>query len=392
MRGLSKATSSASRWQEARPTATTQSGTRARRRTASRHGGHVLDDEIAEFRTAHLLGALHQALEIVGDGLASDGLRDGLEDHVAGLAPAHVTEHLDTGKNDRARIDHVLVGVLGRATVRGLEKSVKVPDVPAGRNAQTPYLRRHRIGDKIPVEVGGGDHLVLVRTRDDLLEHGIRDPVLHDDLVSRSRRRDVLFAHRDGTELLARQLVAPVAERAFRILHDVALVHEGDALAALGDGVPDGLTDEPLGVKDADGLYADAGVLPYGVLEIHAGVEEVDQPFRLRGPLLPLDPRVDVLRGLAVDDHVDQFGALHRARQARDVPARPDAGVKVEDLAQSDVDRAETAADRGREGSLEADNEVAQRLDRIPRKKLVVLLDRILTRLDIEPDDLALAS
>src|SRR5690606_40850963 len=51
----------------------------------------------------------------------------------------------------------------------------------------------------------------------------------------------------DRAELLARDLVAEVAEGAFGELHDVALVHQRHRLAAVGDGVLDRGLDQALG-------------------------------------------------------------------------------------------------------------------------------------------------
>src|SRR5687768_16315112 len=59
-------------------------------------------------------------------------------------------------------------------------------------------------------------------------------------------------------EDILRQLVAPVAERAFGELHDVLFVDEGDALLLIPDGVIDGGVNQTLGAGAADGLNADA--------------------------------------------------------------------------------------------------------------------------------------
>ena len=54
-----------------------------------------------------------------------------------------------------------------------------------------------------------------------------------------------------------------------------------------------------------------------------------------------LEPGIQVFGVLAHDDHVD---ALKSRRHARQVPHRPQVGVKIERLAQSDVDAGEALA------------------------------------------------
>ena len=54
--------------------------------------------------------------------------------------------------------------------------------------------------------------------------------------------------------------VAPLAECALSELLDVALVDQGDGLAARFECVANGVADQALGAEDGDGLDAHAGV------------------------------------------------------------------------------------------------------------------------------------
>ena len=76
-------------------------------------------------------------------------------------------------------------------------------------------------------------------------------------------------------ELALGQLIAPIAERAFGVLHDVALVDNREALALVPHGVFEGGADETLGARLADGLDADAdlvgGLLPNRIFLSAAG-------------------------------------------------------------------------------------------------------------------------
>ena len=93
-------------------------------------------------------------------------------------------------------------------------------------------------------------------------------------------------------------------------------------------------------------------------------VEEVDELWRRpRVPCLNSMPAVDVLSVLAEDDDVDLFGMLHRAGHALVILHRANAGVEVENLAQSDIERADAAADGRGERSLDA-----RRAGRVPRR------------------------
>src|SRR5512134_3424840 len=76
--------------------------------------GHALDDRRPELRALHLLRALHEPREVVGDDLFLDGLLEAGDDPVRGVGPAHVAEHHLAGEDDRARVDLVLAGVLRR--------------------------------------------------------------------------------------------------------------------------------------------------------------------------------------------------------------------------------------------------------------------------------------
>ena len=52
-----------------------------------------------------------------------------------------------------------------------------------GAMPESAHLRRGRIGDVVAVEVGGGQNAVVRRANDDLLEDGVGDAVVDEDLV-----------------------------------------------------------------------------------------------------------------------------------------------------------------------------------------------------------------
>ena len=249
----------------------------------------------------------------------------------------------------------------------GLEDGVAcvVVDVAAGRDADAADARRKRVGNVIAVEVKRGDDLVLGRAQQNLLQECVGDHVFDDDLVA------VLFNDlpRAAVEVcravfLSGQRVAPVAERALGELHDVALVHERDAVALVGDGVLDSRPHDALGALLGHRLDADAG----GVGEtdlLHAFREcfgeELLELVAIIGAMLELDAGINVLGVFAEDDHVGQLRLLHGTRHTLEPAHRSEAGVQVENLAQRDVDRTDAAADRRGERPLYADEIFTER-------------------------------
>ena len=110
-------------------------------------------------------------------------------DRLPRFLPAHELEHHAAAEDHAERIDHVLIGVFRRGAVRGFENRVGVADVGAGRHAQPAHLRGAGIGQVIAVEIGRGHHVVLIGTQQRLLEHGIGDAILDQDLARRDFAR-----------------------------------------------------------------------------------------------------------------------------------------------------------------------------------------------------------
>src|SRR5438876_5915938 len=120
---------------------------------------HVFDNSIGECAGAELFGAgyplhPHQAFEVVGDAMLGDGGRKRPLDEHTHFGPSDEFEHQRPGTNERAGVDDVLVGVLGRRAVRGFKNPVPVADVPTGRETQPANLRRAGVGKIVAVQVG----------------------------------------------------------------------------------------------------------------------------------------------------------------------------------------------------------------------------------------------
>ena len=107
---------------------------------------------------------------------------------------------------------------------------------------------------------------------------------------------------------------------------------------------------------------------------------------------LPFHTGVDVLGVLAEDDGVELLGIFHRARRALEIAHGTQADVEVEQLAQRDVERADTAAHRRRQRSFDPDQIFLERLDGFVGQPGVELVERFLARPHFHPRDLTLAA
>ena len=291
----------------------------------------------------------------------------------------------------------------------GLEHRVAgvVVDVAAGRDADAADLGGQCVGEVVAVQVGGGDHVELGGAGEHLLERDVGDGVLAQDapggqglVLLLVRGVLPLVRHRAlplapgvglGAELPLRHLVPPVAERAFGELHNVALVHEGHALAAVVDRVADGGPRQAPRAFARDGLDADAGGL--GEADLVVGgrecfLEQVEKLAVLVAAGLELDPGVDVFGVLAEDHHVHELRAAHRRGHALEPPHRPQADVEVHDLPHRHVERADAAADGGGQRPLDRDQVLLHEIDGLVGEPGAGQVVGLLAGVDLHPVDL----
>jgi hypothetical protein len=125
---------------------------------------------------------LKLAGEVVGYRLLGNRLFERVFDEFRGFLPAEELKEHDAGEDDRAGVDHVLVGVLGRGAVGGFEDRVAVADVGSGGDAETTYLRGGCVGDVVAVKIAGGENAVVFRTDDDLLKDRVGDAIVDEEL------------------------------------------------------------------------------------------------------------------------------------------------------------------------------------------------------------------
>ncbi len=127
------------------------------------------------------------------------------------------------------------------------EYADRIGNIRTGRNTDAAHLRGERVGDVVTVQVQRCDHVILGRSRQDLLQKVIGNDVFHRYRVSGLRVFE--FAPGTGANLLGpvqffREFVAPVAESPLGEFHDIALVHQGHGLAIVIDRVLQGFAYE----------------------------------------------------------------------------------------------------------------------------------------------------
>ena len=276
-----------------------------------------------------------------------------------------------------------------------LEYGDVIGDVGPGGDAHAADLGGHGIREIVPVQVRSGQHVELRRPQQHELEDDVGDAILDDDLALGAfavvLAPQLLFGDGFLTELLAAELVAPVAKGSLGELHDVALVHQGHALAAFIDGVANGFTHQAPCAEGAYGFDADAGVVEK--LGAHLLFEELFHLAHLGAAGFVLDTGVHVLGVFPEDDHIDELRVAQRRRHARVVANRTHTGVKIELLAERHVERAETATHGSRQRSLDGDRELVQCIQGLLRKIVAVVNSRgLLAHEQLAPVDLAFAA
>src|SRR5581483_7431158 len=96
--------------------------------------------------------------------------------------------------------------------------------------------------------------------------------------------------------------------------------------------------------RDRHWLNADARVEPDLLLASleHFLVEKINQAGTFRRALLPLDAGVNVFRVFAEDDDVHAFGMTNRRRSSFVILDGANTGVKIQNLPEGDIERANT--------------------------------------------------
>ena len=172
-------------------------------------------------------------------------------------------------------------------------------------------------------------------------------------------------------------------------------MHDRHALALVGDRVFDGRAEQAVGAFLRRGLQANAGIVGkpnLGELLRKILLEQRQEFLALRTACLEFDAGVDVLGVFTEYGHVDLLRMLDGRRHTLEPAHRPQAHIEIQQLPQGDVERANAAAHRGGQRSLDRYQIVAARRDGFVGEPGVVGLVGLLTGENFHPMNLALAA
>ena len=163
--------------------------------------------------------------------------------------------------------------------------------------------------------------------------------------------------------------------------------------------VLEGGAGEALGAGPADWLDANANLVRTLLAETDLletrrqfALDEVQNLFRFRAARLIIDAGIDVLGVFPENHHVHLLRVFDGGRHALEVLHRPQAHVKVQQLAQGDIQRADPAAHGCGQGPFDTDYIFLERFDRVLGQPVIEFVLGGLAGIDFEPDDLALAA
>ncbi len=186
--------------------------------------------------------------------------------------------------------------------------------------------------------------------------------------------------------------VSPIFEGTFGELHDVAFMDEVHALAFVFQRPCDCRAHESLGTFHRNRLDTNAGSFREAHLGIFLGeciLEHAHEFCIIFGAVLEFNAGVNIFGVLAEDDHIHMFGVLHRGRHALIPTHRTLANVQVQQLAERNIQRTDTAANGSCERAFDAHQKLAERFSCFIGQPALEHLKRLLARVHFHPMDLA---
>src|SRR5260370_5554146 len=301
-------------------------------------------------------------------------------------------EHHFARENHRAGIDFILIRILRRGAVGRFENGVTsdVVYVSTGRDADPAHLRRKRVAQIITVQIQRRDDVEIFRSREDLLQGDVRNCVFDDNAGARLLHRD--FAPGSaidffGAEILLRDFITPITERAFGELHDVALVDQRYAFALVHNRVRDRTIDEAHTARATHRFDADpyANIVAFRCADFFPEIrrfllraetnfvellwkfllKEIENLLRLWCACRVLDARVDVFGIFPEDHHVHFLRVLDGRGDTFEILHRSQANEKIETLSQRNGKRTHAAAYRRCQRTFDTDEKFTKCFNRI---------------------------
>jgi len=143
-------------------------------------------------------------------------------------------------------------------------------------------------------------------------------------------------------------------------------MHQRDAGQAVGQSKFDGGAYETFRTFDRNRFHAERG--GFGKTHLrhpHLFRQEFEEFAGFWRPLLPFDAGIDIFGILAEDIHIDFFRFFDRCHDSAEPTYRTEADIKVEGLPEGDVQRTDTAADRGCQRAFDPDHIFSESLHRL---------------------------
>ena len=160
-------------------------------------------------------------------------------------------------------------------------------------------LSGQRVRHVVPIEVERRDDAVIGRAQQNLLQERVGDHILDHDRVAglrifkRTPRPAVDWL---GMEFALRQGISGVAEQAFGVLHDVALVHQSDRGLVVINRVLNRLAHQSLSPFDRNRLDADSGrIWEADLFDPEFILQESDQALRFFIIMLIFNTGINIL-------------------------------------------------------------------------------------------------
>ena len=290
--------------------------------------------------------------------------------------------------------------------MRGFENGMPriVVDIGPRSNPDTPHHRSQLIGDVVSVQVQGGDHGILFRNQQRILQESIGNHVFNDQLACGHGlspgligRFHALFLL-DGIVLTSRKgpigkfsfghFITPVLKSAFGKLHDISLVYQGHRRQSTFQRITDGTTHQTLRPFPRNGFYAERRAFrETDFRNAHLFGQELQKFGGFGGSGIPFDPGVNIFGIFPEDMHIDLLGFLNRRNHPLEPTNRTQTYEQIELLTQSHVQRTDTPTDRSGQRTLDTNLIGSESLHRFIRQPAPGLFKSLLTGQHLFPQN-----
>ena len=213
---------------------------------------------------------------------------------------------------------------------------------------------------------------------------------------------------------MLRNLIAPIAERALGKFHDVALVHEGHAFAAVLDRIGNRAVDQAHAARATDRFDADsyANFVAFRCADFFPEVgrflsgpkanfielrrkfflEKIENLLRFTCASGVFDARINVFRVFAKDHHIHLLWMPDGRGDAFEILHGPQAYEEIEKLTKCHIERTNATANRRCQRTFNANQKLTKRFHRVVGQPFIEFVLCRLPREHLKPRDLLLVA